>query len=241
MTWVVIPDSDIDPDSPITTGLMTALRNNVASAFAKDSGAPVLANDYIVNAMINTGAVNADSISGSDISTRVLIDTYIASASATIDCVSDITSAYDNYEIVFDNIVPATNAVQLSMVISSNNGSSYLTASGYYYTRAELSEAAWIIAEGSNSTSFGPTGATISNSSTRGGVNGVIRLFNPLPSAVHQFDADLTYAGTINAVKAVKLSAVCTYNATVVCNAIRFKFSSGNIASGTIKIYGIIN
>ena len=42
MAWTIIPDSDIDPDSPVTTGLMTALRDNVAAAFAGDSGAPDL-------------------------------------------------------------------------------------------------------------------------------------------------------------------------------------------------------
>ena len=42
MAWTIIPDSDIDPDSPVTTGLMTALRDNVAAAFAGDSGAPQL-------------------------------------------------------------------------------------------------------------------------------------------------------------------------------------------------------
>ena len=29
MAWTIIPDSDIDPDSPITTGLMTSYRNNI--------------------------------------------------------------------------------------------------------------------------------------------------------------------------------------------------------------------
>ena len=52
MAWTVIPDSDIDPDSPVTTGLMTALRDNVAAAFAKDSGAPVLADNYIAPIML---------------------------------------------------------------------------------------------------------------------------------------------------------------------------------------------
>lgn len=28
VSWTVIPDSDIDPESPITTGLMTAIRDN---------------------------------------------------------------------------------------------------------------------------------------------------------------------------------------------------------------------
>ena len=63
MAWTVIPDSDIDPDSPVTTGLMTALRDNVAAAFAKDSGAPVLANNYVVEAMMDTASVKNDSLS----------------------------------------------------------------------------------------------------------------------------------------------------------------------------------
>jgi len=50
--WTIIPDSDIDPDSPFTTGLATAYRENVIAAFEKASGAPVLANDYIVTAMV---------------------------------------------------------------------------------------------------------------------------------------------------------------------------------------------
>lgn len=40
MVWTTIPDSDIDPDSPITTGLMTAYRDNFAAMAAGDTGAP---------------------------------------------------------------------------------------------------------------------------------------------------------------------------------------------------------
>jgi len=38
--WTAIPDSDIDPDSPFTTGLATAYRENVIAAFEGASGAP---------------------------------------------------------------------------------------------------------------------------------------------------------------------------------------------------------
>lgn len=69
MAWVDIPNGDLDPESPITTSLMTALRDNVAAAFAKDAGAPVLANDYVTNAMIASNAVNADSINANAVST----------------------------------------------------------------------------------------------------------------------------------------------------------------------------
>ena len=57
MVWTVIPDSDIDPDSPITTGLMTAYRDNFAAMAAGDAGAPVLANDYVTQAMIGASQV----------------------------------------------------------------------------------------------------------------------------------------------------------------------------------------
>ena len=40
--WTTIPDSDIDPDSPFTTGLATAYRENVSAAFEGASGAPAL-------------------------------------------------------------------------------------------------------------------------------------------------------------------------------------------------------
>ena len=67
--WTAIPDSDIDPDSPFTTALATAYRENVIAAFEKASGAPVLANNYVVEAMMGTASVKEDSISkviGSD-------------------------------------------------------------------------------------------------------------------------------------------------------------------------------
>lgn len=60
--WTAIPDSDIDPDSPFTTALATAYRENVIAAFEKASGAPVLADDYIVRAMVSTDAIGNDAL-----------------------------------------------------------------------------------------------------------------------------------------------------------------------------------
>ena len=45
--WTAIPDSDIDPDSPFTTGLATAYRENVIAAFERASGSPVPGADFI--------------------------------------------------------------------------------------------------------------------------------------------------------------------------------------------------
>ena len=57
MTYTAIPNTDIDVDSPITTGLMTLMRDNPIAIMAKDAGAPVLANSYIVEAMLGASSV----------------------------------------------------------------------------------------------------------------------------------------------------------------------------------------
>ena len=57
MAYSTIADSEVDPESAGTTTLFTKLRDNPVEMFAKASGAPVLANDYIVDAMILDGEV----------------------------------------------------------------------------------------------------------------------------------------------------------------------------------------
>ncbi len=57
VTYTPIPDSDVDSESPVTTSLITLLRDNPIAMFEKASGAPVLADNYIVQAMIGSGQV----------------------------------------------------------------------------------------------------------------------------------------------------------------------------------------
>lgn len=87
-TYTGILGSEIDTDSPVTESLMTRLRDNPIAITEKASGAPVLANDYVVNAMIATNAVNADSIAASavnasEIGSNAVINSKIKIASGT--------------------------------------------------------------------------------------------------------------------------------------------------------------
>lgn len=71
-TYASIADSEIDPESPGTTTLFSKLRNNPIAMFEKSSGAPVLADDYIVSAMmapnsVGVGVVGNDAIPESSI------------------------------------------------------------------------------------------------------------------------------------------------------------------------------
>ena len=55
MAWVTIADSDIDPDSPITTSLMTALRDNPIAIADGSAGAPAVQTA----ALEQTGGIEA--------------------------------------------------------------------------------------------------------------------------------------------------------------------------------------
>ena len=70
--------------SVLTSSKMTQLYDNFAAVTNKDSGAPVLKNDYIVNAMIATNAVNADSIADGTVgSNEIATDAVKTSELAT--------------------------------------------------------------------------------------------------------------------------------------------------------------
>lgn len=57
MAWTDL-SSAFGYGTKLTSANMQQLRDNIAAAFAKDSGAPELANNYIVAAMIGTGEVS---------------------------------------------------------------------------------------------------------------------------------------------------------------------------------------
>ena len=59
MAWTTLSFSF---GSVLTSAKMTQMYDNFAGFANKDTGSPVLKNDYIINAMIATNAVNADSI-----------------------------------------------------------------------------------------------------------------------------------------------------------------------------------
>ena len=58
-SWTNVPDSNLEPGKPGRSVDIIAIRDNITAAFEKAPGAPVLANDYIVEAMISPGAVSA--------------------------------------------------------------------------------------------------------------------------------------------------------------------------------------
>jgi Collagen triple helix repeat (20 copies) len=167
----------------------------------------------------------------------ILLEQYTAANSATLDFTTCITSTYDDYLVEMLNVLPVTDSVGLQMVASTDGGSTWLGGTNYAFLMnrtggSQTSGAA------SSIPVDGYASALAGNTAAYGGVSGSIKLFNPLSATAYKYmtvnDAYRAYDGTFEMITGI--AGIWT---TTAVNALRFKFSSGNIASGTIRVYGI--
>lgn len=171
----------------------------------------------------------------------VLLEQHTASSSASLDFTSWYSASYDDYVIEVLNLVPATNAVALYMRMSTDGGSSYDSGSNYWTDagswRAGLG---WTATGGGSGTAinFGTAANTISNTSTRG-VWFSLRFYNPGSTSLYKQVFGQGGVLFSDGSTRVCLQAGGEYTSTTAVNAFQFLFSSGNIASGTVRIYGL--
>lgn len=159
----------------------------------------------------------------------VYISQITANNSATADF-TGIGSTYKTYLVTFSSVLPATDNVTFRMRTSTDNGSNYDSGISDYSVM-NLGGAA-------SNESFYDIAFSVGNASGEGGVFGHLYLFNPSNSTVWTtFQSTATNVNNSNAITMASRSGARKANADV--DAIRFYFSSGNITSGTVTLYGI--
>ena len=189
----------------------------------------------------NNNGIEAGDVGGS----LVLISEQTASSSANISFTSGIDSTYKEYVFKFINIHPASNDVDLTFNGSADTGSNYNVTKTTTFFHAYHDEADNNTALGydtspdlAQSTAFQVIHQGVGNNNDNCSV-GFLHLFNP---------SDTTFVKhfiiTSNRLSSGGFS-VNTYvggyfNTTSAIDAIQFKMSSGNIDSGTIKMYGVV-
>lgn len=165
-----------------------------------------------------------------------LIATGTASNSATIDF-TGLTSSYSYYYVVISNAQPVNNTDNLLFRVSTDNGSTY-SATGYYYAATTQNSAS---GTGTN-TAANSTNFRISFSQSNGGNDnggGILEIINPSQTATyHQFLGNMTYVDSTGAI--VTSVGGCLWVSTSAINAIRFLYNTGNINTGTFKLYGVL-
>jgi hypothetical protein len=197
-------------------------------------------------AAVNNTSVNnvTDFASVTGSSTLVLLSTQTASASASISFTTGINSTYDEYIFKFINIHPATDGVNFTFNLSTDSGSSYNVTKTTTLFHAEHAE------NDSGATLTYRTGEDLAQSSAyqylgyQGADNdqvvcGELTLFSPSNTTfVKHFTAKISNQHPSEFARNIYMAGYG--NTTSAINAIDFKFSSGNIDDGIIKMYGVV-
>ena len=170
-----------------------------------------------------------------------LISTQTASSSATIDFTSGIDSTYKEYIFKFINLHPATDNSKLFFQVTTNGTDFNTTLTSTYFIsehdEGDSTAALQYLAsdDQAQGTSFQrlneSTGADNDES-----ISGVLHLFDPSNTT---FVKHYTSRSSSAFEKETDSFTAGYFNTTSAVTGVQFKFGSGNIDSGVIKLYGV--
>lgn len=205
---------------------------------------PSIAQDAATKNYVDTHVSGGTSYSG-----EVLLAELTASASATLDFASRNVAGqsgaifqtdYDEYKVEILGLVPATNAVDLQWRLSTDGGATYDATAKYVSTiLAWISSVSATAGEdpGTATTQFAMRKSGIVSNDAAYGVDAALRLSIPGGSKFPRFIGGFGFI--TNATVAQSVDFRGAYISATAINAIRFFFSSGNITSGVVRIYGL--
>ena len=175
-----------------------------------------------------------------------LIQTQTASSSSTISFTSGIDSTYKEYVFKFINIHPATDDTHFTVNFSADSGSNYnvtKTTTLFVSRHAENGGFAGLSYQGSidlaQSTSAQQLCFGLGNDNDEN-MCGTLRLFNPSSTTfVKHFFSECGSPSHDTSPEQTHVFVGGYGNTTLAIDAVQFAMSSGNIDSGTIKMYGV--
>lgn len=190
---------------------------------------------FQVNGASITSAANGSSL--------VLLSSHTASNSATLDVTSNISSTYDRYLLAYVGFAPATDAASLWIRVTKDAGSNWESGASDYQYRL-------VIGDGTSSVSTGAAQIALSNAAgmdnqAAGSFDADITLYRPSTASIYKsFRVSSSYIeATGNNLMSEHGSGIFTDGANLATgaaaiNGVRTLMSSGNIARGTLYVFG---
>lgn len=162
----------------------------------------------------------------------IYLATRTASTDTSVEFTSVISATYINYVIHYYNIIQSDSSGSFRMLVSEDNGSSYLST-GYVsgLTYSSYNGSAW---SGFSSTTYQPL-ITTSSSGTGYGSTATLFLYN--------VDAGTDYfringSSTFVDNSTLRRGLITGYNTSTAVDALKFQVTTGTF-SGTIIMYGL--
>lgn len=226
--------------------IATAGIADAAVTFAKQ--ADLAAGAFIVRYTPSTGVPQAGSF-GSTLSLNTstgalnvavpaamtFVSAQTASSSAAL-AFTGLGSTYREYIFDFDDVLPSVAAGTFIAEVSDDNGSSWKTSSyicaGFITNNSGgtaniTSTTGFLMSNGAEVTGNGP------------GACGQFRIHTPSSSARKMVHWQTTYRNVVGGGGSTVFGGGCWDGGSGAITAVRFRFASGNITSGTITMYGI--
>jgi len=173
-----------------------------------------------------------------------LISTQTASSSSTISFTSGIDDTYDEYVFKFYNIHPSNDNVEFQFNLSADSGSNYnvTKTTTTFNAHHNESDSATNLLYDTNADIAQGTGFQLLAGACGGDndqcINGTLHLFSPSSTTfVKHFISRV--AGFHESDYAFDFFTAGYGNTTSAIDAVQFKFDSGSIESGVLKLYGI--
>ena len=201
---------------------------NEAASSQNNTGTGILGQALI------SGGSSADPSYKSGV--RVLLNTLTANnTSGTLSDTTSITSSYNDYEIVFENLLNATNLTACQMQVHSGGA---FQATGYLANAVTVASST-VLAVGNNVAGLLCSGPSeLLNSGP--GISGTIRIYSAAQtSSPKMMSGILSHAFTGPAV--LGLTTYGYWNGgNGAVDGFQVQAIAGNWVSGTIKIYGLL-
>jgi hypothetical protein len=221
-----------DNQTSLTAGSSYYVQTN--GTFATSAGTPsVLAGEAVSATSLLLNALPRPSTAG-----MTLLSTVIASGSTTVDIETTFDSTYDSYVIIATNVTPTADGAQFYLRMKLG-GSYVTTAYNYHITRSQSSSSSYAGSSNDNHELIPIADGTGSASSRSAGFN--ISISNPTSTTFHKSVHWQGYSVVANAAESIAYASGVGHNtsSTAALTGIRIYLNTGNVNSGTFRLYGI--
>ena len=232
--------------SDVTDGIISnaKLAQDVISAETELATAPADTDEFLISDGGVLKRIDASLVGGADM--VLLATTDVDSAVSAVSFDGYFSSTYKNYKLIVSNTIGATNGAYLKIRYRRSNAdvtaSNYDTVMTHSDSATTSNQAARVFAAFENNGSSAQTfthNEALSNN-TAYPINMVWDIFSPLDTDNYKVMMMHGYARNSSSNNHVITQTMTILeDATTALSGLSFFFSSGNIAKGNFKLYGI--
>ena len=169
------------------------------------------------------------------------IESQDASTSATLDFTGFDSARYDSYVFKFGGVVPVSDGAVFSILTSTDGGSAYDAGGSDYRVHIELRTGNTpTITEVGGTAGNVPIASLVGNA-TADAVSGTVEVIMPHMAVYTSIMSQATFLSSSPDGDFAAQKCMSARLSAADVDAVRFRFETGSIASGTITMYGLRN